>query len=93
MYTYLKTAFSDWRTWWKAPTTKEDRRIAAICGAISGFCIGFLVRLFVGALPAPWVEFVIWGAGGAVVFASLGYAMPKPILLMSAPFVMMIDGA
>lgn len=93
MYTYLKKAFSDWRAWWKAPTTREDRRIAAICGAIAGFCIGFLVRIFAGTLPAPWVEFAIWGAGGAVVIAVIGYLVPKPILILSAPFVMMMDGA
>jgi len=46
----------------------------------------------VGVTPAPWEEFAIWAAGGLVVLAVFGAAIPKPIMLLSAPFVKMIEG-
>lgn len=92
MLTYLKTAFSDWRTWWNAPTTREDRYIAAVCGAIAGCIIGFIVRIVVGDTPAPWEEFAAWAIGGLVIVAALGFAIPKPIMLVSAPFVKLLEG-
>lgn len=92
MISYLRNALSDWRSWWDAPTTKEDRQIAAFIGAIGGFIIGLIAKIFLGTTPAPWEVFAIWAAGGAVIFAFLGFAMPKPIMLVCAPFVRLLEG-
>lgn len=92
MLRYLKTALSDLRTWWNAPTTREDRRIAAVCGAIAGCVIGFIVRIVVGPIPAPWHEFAVWSAGGLIVGSVLGFAVPKPIMILSLPFLKILEG-
>jgi hypothetical protein len=88
---YLITSFSDWRSWWKAPTTREDRYIALVCGAVAGIFIGFIAKVLIGPSPAPWQEFIDWCVFGSAFFATLGFLVPKPIMLISAPFVKILE--
>ena len=92
MFKYLKSSLSDWRTWWNAPITKEDRRIGAVLGAIGGCIMGFVLRIVVGPIPAPWQEFAAWSGAALVLFAFLGWIFPKPVLLIVAPFVKILEG-
>ncbi len=63
-----------------------------LCGAIGGCIIGFIVRLLIGPLPAPWQEFAACSGGGLVALAILGFVFPKPVMLVSAPFIKMLEG-
>ena len=89
---YFKTVFSDWRSRWNQPTTREDRYVAALCGAIAGSIIGFIARIFVGDIPGPWEQFAVWAASGLVIFSMFGFVFPKPIMLASWPFVKILNG-
>ncbi|GAB5407443.1 MAG: hypothetical protein Aurels2KO_56740 [Aureliella sp.] len=91
MLTYLRSSLGDWKSWWRAATTTQDRVLGGVFGAIAGLILGFATRLLLGPIPAPWEEFVIWALGGGLILSSLGVMVPKPVLLMSAPFVRVLE--
>jgi hypothetical protein len=78
-----------WRrfgTWWHAPTTRRDRMIGAVSGALGGFWIGCLCRLIIGPLPISLTVVLSWGLGAAFVTAILGVAFPKVVTCVCVPF-------
>lgn len=92
IYKYLKSSLSDWRQWWKAPTTRSDRIVGIVIGAIGGCVIGIILRVVVGPLPAPLATFALWAVLGLFVGMTFGGIFPKPIGLLCAPFVKLLEG-
>jgi len=82
----------DWKTWWNTPTVMEDRITGLICGAIGGAIIGLVIRVILTETPTPISIYIYSSILGLFVGACMGFVIPKPISLICAPFVKMLDG-
>ena len=74
------------KEWWSRPVQTKDRVAAAFVGAMGGFWIGILGRLFLGPMPVAFTALGYWAIGSVIVGVILGLFFPKPVTVVLYPF-------
>ena len=72
--------------WWRRPLRTRDKIGAVFIGAIGGFWVGLLGRLFLGSMPVSITTLIYWGVGGIIVGIILGIIFPRAISIILYPF-------
>jgi hypothetical protein len=79
----MLTSFNQW---WHRPLRTRDKVGAVFIGAIGGFWVSLLGRLFLGPMPVSFTELGYWVLGGIVAGTILGILFPRVVSVVLFPF-------
>lgn len=79
--------------WWRRPLRTRDKVGAVFIGAIGGFWVGLLGRLFLGPMPVSFTELGNWAAGGIVAGIMLGVLFPRVVSVVLYPLAFLGIGS
>lgn len=86
----MLTSFNQW---WRRPLRTRDKIGAVLIGAIGGFWVSFLGRLFVASMPVSLTELGYWAVGGIIAGIILGLLFPRVVSVVLYPFALLGIGS
>ena len=86
----MLTSFNQW---WRRPLRARDKVGAVFIGAIGGFWVGLLGRLFAGPMPASISELAYWAVSGIIAGIILGILFPRVVSVVLYPLTLLGIGS
>ncbi len=79
--------------WWRRPLRTRDKIGAVFIGAIGGFWVSLLGRLFIGPMPVSFAALAYWAVGGIIMGIILGILFPRVVSVVLYPFAFLGIGS